>query len=192
MSTTSMSADERAAMTQIGRLWWVWLLTGIAWVIISLVILDFSAASVKTVGVLIGIMFLMAGIQQFFIASVADGWKWLWALFGLVFVVAGIVALFNPTDAFLTLAKVLGFLFLLVGIFWLMEAFAIKDNNPLWWLTLIAGILMVLLAFWTHGQFLLERTYTLLIFAGIWALMAGVTDITKAFVIRRVGKMASH
>lgn len=191
MSASTMTTDDRAVVSQIGRLWWVWLVTGIAWVIISLVILDFNTASVKTVGVLIGVMFLFAGIEQFFIASIADGWKWLWIIFGVVFVGAGIVAIVNPTDAFLTLARVLGFLFLLVGIFWLIEAFAIREYNHLWWLTLIAGIAMIVLAFWTHGQFLLERTYTILIFAGIWALMAGITDITKAFIVRKAGKLAS-
>ena len=44
---------------------------------------------------------------------------------------------------------------------------------------------MILLAFWTSGQFFIERAYTLLVFAGIWALMQGITDIIRAFQIRR-------
>jgi uncharacterized membrane protein HdeD (DUF308 family) len=62
--------------------------------------------------------------------------------------------------------------------------FVERDVNPLWWLGLIAGVLMVILAFWTSGQFFIEKAYTLLVFAGIWALMQGVTDIVRAFAIR--------
>ena len=71
-----------------------------------------------------------------------------------------------------------------VGIWWIFRAFLEKDLNPVWWLTLISGVLMVILAFWTSGQLFIERTYVLLVFAGIWALMQGITDITRAFMIR--------
>jgi len=40
------------------------------------------------------------------------------------------------------------------------------------------------LAFWTSGQFFIERAYTLLVFAGIWALMQGINDIVRAFRLR--------
>ena len=45
---------------------------------------------------------------------------------------------------------------------------------------------MVILAFWTGGQFFIDKAYLLLVFAGIWALLHGVTDIVKAFQIRRL------
>jgi hypothetical protein len=46
----------------------------------------------------------------------------------------------------------------------------------------------VILAFWTAGQFFIEKAYVLLVFAGIWALMQGVTDIVRAFQIRRIAE----
>jgi uncharacterized membrane protein HdeD (DUF308 family) len=64
-----------------------------------------------------------------------------------------------------------------------------REVNELWWLGLIAGILMVVLAFWTAGQFFIEKTYVLLVFAGIWALMQGVTDIVRAFQIRKLDEL---
>jgi hypothetical protein len=42
------------------------------------------------------------------------------------------------------------------------------------------------LAFWTAGQFFVERAYVLLVLAGLWALMQGVTDIVRAFEARRL------
>ena len=48
---------------------------------------------------------------------------------------------------------------------------------------------MVILAFWTAGQFVIEKQYMLLIFAGIWALMQGLTDVLRAFQIREIGRL---
>lgn len=59
--------------------------------------------------------------------------------------------------------------------------------NDLWWLGLISGILMVILAFWVSGEFFLDRAATLLVFAGVWALMKGITDIVRAFQMRELG-----
>ena len=47
---------------------------------------------------------------------------------------------------------------------------------------------MVIMAFWTGGQFFFEKQYVLLVFAGIWALMHGMTDIVNAFAIRKLGR----
>jgi uncharacterized membrane protein HdeD (DUF308 family) len=54
----------------------------------------------------------------------------------------------------------------------------------MWWLGLTTGILLVVLGFWTSGQFFLQRAYTLLVFAGIWALMQGIMEIVRAFQMR--------
>ena len=106
--------------------------------------------------------------------------RWVWVCFGLLFVAAGVVCLANPEDTFAALADILGFLFLLVGVWWMVRAFLEWAFNPLWWLGLVAGILMSVLAFWTAGQFFIEKAYILLVFAGIWALMEGIGDIGRA------------
>jgi uncharacterized membrane protein HdeD (DUF308 family) len=180
-------AEEQAVATAIGRWWWVWIVLGALWILASFVILRFSQASVITVGIIIGIMLLVAGVQEFVVGAFAGGWKWLWYIFGALFILGGLWALFNPTQTFLAIASTLGFIFLLIGVFWMIEAFATMRMNPLWWLGLIAGILMVGLGFWASGQFLVTKAYELLIFAGIWALLHGVTDIIKAFQIKRLG-----
>jgi len=185
MSVSPKATPIAAALREFARFWWLWLLAGIFWIVVALVVLQFDRASITTVGVLIGIMFLLSAIQQFVVGTlVRTGWKWLFYVFGVLFLAAGVVSLVRPEDTFVGVADILGFLFLLVGAFWIIEAFAEKDFNGLWWLGLISGILMVILAFWTSGQFFITKAYTLLIFAGIWALMHGTTDIIRAFQIR--------
>ena len=172
---------------ELGRLWWLWLVFGVVWILIALVVLQFDQASITTVGVLIGAMFLATGAQQFALGAIAEGAMRviLW-IFGLLFVIAGVISLIRPEETFAGVADILGFLFLLVGVFWIIQAFMERDGNDLWWLGLISGIAMVIVAFWTAGQFFLERSYTLLVFAGIWALFHGVGDIIKAFQIRKL------
>jgi hypothetical protein len=181
------AADAEVAGA-IKGLWWMQLILGIAWIVAALVILQFDQASITTIGIIVGIMFIVAGMEQFVLAAVADSLRWLWAIFGVLFLIAGVICFINPEDTFAGIADILGFLFLVVGVWWTIRAFIERDVNPVWWLGLIGGILMIILAFWTSGQFFITKAYTLLVFAGIWALMQGVTDIFRAFAIRSLSK----
>jgi len=186
--TAEPSVVMPAMARDVAKYWWLWLVTGIAWVVAALVVLQFDHRSITTVGVIIGIMFAFAAIQQFVMAAVADHLRWLWALFGVLFGIAAIISFVHPQNTFAGVADILGFLFATVGIWWIIRGFVTKDINPVWWLDLVSGSLMVILAFWTSGQFFIQRSYTLLVFAGIWALMHGVSDIIRAFQVRAVGK----
>ncbi|MBV9533837.1 MAG: DUF308 domain-containing protein [Solirubrobacterales bacterium] len=174
--------------SQVARYWWVELLVGVFWVVLALVVLKFNHASVVTVGVLTGLMFLLFAAEEFALAYLdRGGTRWVWALFGVLLAAAGIIALINPVSTFASFADILGFVFLLLGVVWMVHAFVERVVNPLWWLTLISGVMMIGLAFWVSGQFFLDRAVTLLVFAGIWALTKGITDIVRAFQIRRLG-----
>src|SRR5215207_4106499 len=181
--TRSMS-DPRATAREIADFWWVWIVTGVAWSVAALVVLQFDSASITTIGIIVGGMFWFAAVQQFARAAVADSLRWLWAIFGVFFLVAGIICFVNPEATFAGLADTLGFLFLVVGVCWIVDAFVSREGNDLWWLGLTGGVLMLIMAFWTSGQFFLEKAYTLLVFAGIWALMSAVTDFVRAFRLR--------
>ena len=189
MPSNPLSRDDREAIQALSKLWWLWLAFGIVWIAVSVVILQFDQASITTVGIIIGIMFVGAAAQNFTLGMLADRGKWIFWIFGGLFLVAAILAFISPENTFAAIADILGFLFLIVGVFWIIEAFAGREVNELWWVGLTAGILMVMLGFWTGGQFFIEKTYVLLVFAGIWALMAGITDIVRAFQIRKIGRL---
>lgn len=186
------AAESQQMAGQLARWWWAWVVTGILWLIAGLIILQFRQGSVALVGIIIGVMFLAAGAQELVIGYVSEGWRWLWITFAILLIIGGIWALFNPVQTFTGLASALGFLFLLVGVLWTIEAFASRGANELWWLNLVAGILMIGLGFWAEGQFFATKAYTLLIFAGVWALLHGVSDIIKAFQIKRLGDLAAQ
>jgi uncharacterized membrane protein HdeD (DUF308 family) len=174
----------RESARKLTSYWWVLLLAGIAWTGVALVILQFDSASVTTVGVLIGLMFVALGIENLALARLDVPMRWAWAFFGGLFLVSAVICFANPADTFAGLADILGFLFLVVGVWWMVRSFLERAVNPLWWMGLVSGILMTTLAFWTSGQFFIHRAYLLLVFAGIWALMQGTTSIVRAFQLR--------
>src|SRR3954449_11344127 len=123
-----LSAETRDTVEGLTGFWWMWLLTGVVLVIAPLVVLQFDTPSITTVGVIIGLMFLFAGTQQFAAAALSDGAaRWLALGFGALLVVAGIVALFNPKNTFAGMADILGFLFLCVAVTWIVEALVSLD-----------------------------------------------------------------
>src|SRR3954452_6301997 len=122
-SAATAMPDTPEAARAIASLWWRWQVIGVIWIVASLVILQFDQASITTVGIIIGCMFLLAAVQQSLLASIADHLRWLCLLFGVLFLVAGIIAFIRPKNTFAGMADILGFLFLTVGLWWTIQAF---------------------------------------------------------------------
>jgi Short repeat of unknown function (DUF308) len=95
--------------------------------VITLVVLQFDAASITTVGVLVGAMFTFAAVQTFALVSVPGAGRWISALFGVLFVIAAVICFISPEGTFAALADSLGFLFLVLGIWWMVRAFLERE-----------------------------------------------------------------
>jgi uncharacterized membrane protein HdeD (DUF308 family) len=182
-------AEMRAQVRDMTRWWWVFIVTGIIWLMISVVVLRFTETSVSTVGIIIGVVFTIAAITEFMVAGASHGgWKFVHVLLALVFVLGAIWGYANPKDAFWALAEVLGFILVLYGAIELTEAIVTRDINPLWWLGLIAGILLILLGFWTSQQLLVVKAQLLIFYVGLAALFRGIGQIVFAFQVRHAGR----
>ena len=155
------------------------LVTGILWLIMSLIVFRMELSTVY-VSILFGVIAIAAGIDEFLsMGAVHGGWKWLHGTLGVIFVIAGIVALANPEWTFLALASIIGWWFLFKGIFDLIVAFSTKRVNELWWITLIVGLIELGLAFWVAGNFH-EQVILLVVYVGVLCLSKGITDILLA------------
>ena len=171
---------------EITGMWWLFLITGIAWVIIALIVLRFDTTSIATVGALLGVVFLLAGLNEFMIWTVRRTWRWAHIVLGVVFLIGAIAAFATPYDAFWALASILGFLLVLKGSLDIIASAMTKDVNELWGLGLLAGILELILGFWASQQFFPARAALILIWVGFLALFRGVSEIVLAFQIRRL------
>src|SRR5689334_15508836 len=181
---TRMGASGRAALWRLAGPWWLFLITGIAWLIISVMVLRFTPASVNTVGVLIGVLFLLAAFDEFMVGSVNHSWQWAHILLGALFVVGAIWAFARPFNAFWSLASVLGLLLIFKGTLDLITAIVTRDVNPSWWLGLVTGILELILGFWASQQEFPARGALLLLWVGFFALFRGISEIVVSFELR--------
>jgi uncharacterized membrane protein HdeD (DUF308 family) len=184
-----MDSVRREGARAVTGTWWMFLVTGVLWLIISLIVLRFDITSIATVGALLGVILLIAGANEFMVMSVrAVGWKWLHAILGVLFVIGGIWAFIHPIGAFWELASILGFLLLLKGSMDIVGSVVSRDVNELWWLGLGVGILEVLLAFWVSQQFYAPRAAIIIVWVGFACLFRGISEIVLAFELRHAGK----
>ena len=181
---TAIRSRTRAGLWRMAGPWWVFLVTGIAWLIISVMILRFNPASIATVGVLLGVLFLLCTVNEFVLAAVGHSWGWAHILLGIFFAVGAIWAFARPIDAFWSLASVLGLLLIFKGTLDIISAVMTKEINPSWWLGLVAGILELVLGFWASQQRFPARGALLLLWVGFFALFRGISEIVVAFELR--------
>ena len=183
--------------TMLGRdrakYWWVVLLIGIAWLFIAWLVLRADITSLATVGFLLGGLFIAAGVNEVAIGSmVGGGWKVLHYIIAGILLLGGLWAFIRPINTFFAFASVLGLVLVLQGAFEIVRGVSSRDENPYWWLGLVSGILLVLLAFWVSASdrvFELQaRTFLILLWVGLMALIRGITSIVLAFMVRHAGR----
>ena len=183
-----MDVDELTAEARVltGR-WWLFLVSGIAWIFFAFLVLSWDLTTVWAVAVFFGIGFIGGGVMELAMASVVPSWKWLHVLFGVVSIGAGVIALVWPGQTFLVLAAIIGWYVLISGIVDVVTAFVSRDLDDLWWLRLVVGFLQVLIGFWAVGY--AGRSIALLVvWVGATALARGISSLFLAFGLHSAGK----
>ena len=173
--------------TEATRWWWLFLVTGVLWILYAFVVLSFTVETVWAVALLFGVGFIMGGLFEFMLASVAESWRWLHIVFGIVAIAAGILALVWPRQTFLVLAAITGWYLMIDGIMGIIVAVSTRTINDLWWLGLVLGIAEVLIGFWAVGY--IGRSIALLV---VWvaagALARGISDLMAGFTVHGADK----
>jgi hypothetical protein len=191
-----MLTEERLITREGARYWWLFLVSGILWLLIAWLVLRLNSTSIATVGILLGVVFLIAGINEVGIAALATrGWKIWHYILAVIFFLGALWGFIRPVNTFFALASVLGLILVFYGSFEIIQGVASRAVNPYWWLQLITGILLILLAFWVSGSdrvyALAQRTYLILFWVGFLALFRGFSQILLAFTVRHAGQEAS-
>ena len=188
MTTVDTMFEEREVLEEASGRWWLFLLTGIAWLVFALIVFQWDYTTVSAISYLFGVVAIIAGVNELFEITVSTtGWKIVHGILGVLFIIVGFYAIWHPYDTFATLAALVGLFLLFRGIFDITVAFVTKDEFELWWLQLIAGIAQILLAFWVAGNWQ-NKAILLVVYVGIVALMRGITEIFLAFKLRGVRK----
>lgn len=184
MSTMNALFEEREVKERAAGSWWVFLLTGIAWLIFALIVFQWNYATISAISYLFGVVAIVVAVNEVFQIFVATtGWKFVHGILAVLFLLGGIYALWHPYHTFQTLAALIGYFFLAKGIYDISVAFMTKGQFELWWLQLVTGIIEILLAFWVAGDFN-EKAVLLVIYVGLIALTRGITELFLAFKLK--------
>src|SRR5258708_26725352 len=126
-------------LDQMAGAWWMFFVTGIGWLVISLVVLRFRLSSVVAVGVLMGVVLLLGWLGELLIASMRSRWRWAHVLMAILFLFAACWSFASPFGAFWALATIFGLLLIFRGSLDLVTSISSREINPAWWLGMIAG-----------------------------------------------------
>ena len=180
-----------ALVERTTRYWWVLLITGVAWILVSAIIFRFDYTTVTAIAVLFGIVAIAVGVSELIAAMLTHGWwRVLAILAGVFFIVVGIVAFFKPGNTFVGLAAVISFYFVIAGTWNLITGIWTRSVNSAWWVQTVTGIIELALGFWAAGYW--NRSVTLLVaWVGAIALIRGINEIVLAFRMHEVHEAAA-
>ncbi len=168
----------------VGRWWWVLLVTGILWILIGLYVLQAHYGSAVAVAYLVAFWLIFAGVAEFIEVGVAEGWRWVHVVLGILFVIGGIAALLSPFQTFMVLAALIGIFLVVKGTADFVFALVARHDLDLWWLSLIAGIVEIAIGIWAIG-YQGRSAALLLLWVGIGAIIRGIAQIVAAFHIHK-------
>jgi uncharacterized membrane protein HdeD (DUF308 family) len=171
---------------EAAEVWWLFLATGILWLVFALLVFQVDATTVSGIAILAGVVCVAGGVMELFsAAAVQGGARVVRILLGIAFLVIGGVAFAHPDNTFDALATIFAFYLLFNGIFSIVSA--LLHRTELWWAKLIVGAIQVLLAFWAAGNFG-HKAFLLIVWIGASALAAGVSEIVFALELRSSGR----
>ena len=169
---------------------WGWLLAlGVGSVILGTIGLG-MAFTLTVAGVLLfGLLLVLAGLFQLFGAFKCKGWKStaLHVVIGLLYVVAGVVAVSDPISAAVALTLVIGAAFLAVGALRLIMAFQHRGSRGWIW-ALAGGIVSLLLGTLIILEWPVSGLWIIGLFIAIELIVNGWTTIFVALAARQAGK----
>lgn len=165
------------------RKWYLGL--GILLTIFGVVLLAALPFATLSVVFIFGVLMMIGGLLHFVAAFkiFEGGFRWLWALFGLLYLVAGYYAFSTPVKTAIILTNILAIILIVAGVIRVLSALVFRAIQGWGWtlfsglLTLITGVIILMspdAPFWVLGLFL-----------AVDILFQGVNYLTLASYIRR-------
>jgi len=189
MTTSDTLRDPQASSdTAPLRAKWGWIVAlGFVYVIAGFIALGSIIMATVASVLIVGVMMIIAGVAELFNAFQIKSWgKFLiWALLGVLYIVAGFVAFENPLFAAVVLTLMLGASLVASGIVRIILAFNMKREMPWVWVAL-SGVITLLLGLLILARWPINSVYILGLFLGIDLIMAGAGWIGLGFGLHRV------
>ena len=167
---------------------WGWIVAlGVVYVVAGFIALGSIVMATVASVFIVGIMMIIAGVAELINAFQIKTWgKFLvWALLGVLYIVAGFVTFENPLFAAVLLTLILGASLVASGVVRLFLAFNMKRETPWIWVALSA-VITLLLGVLILARWPVNSVYILGLFLGIDLIMAGAGWIGLGLGLHRV------
>jgi uncharacterized membrane protein HdeD (DUF308 family) len=169
------------------RTHWGWIVAlGIVFLIAGVAALSSVLMATVVSVAFVGAMMLVSGIAEIINAFSVKGWGkfLLWALLGVLYVVAGIVTFQNPLLAATVLTLVLGVTLVIAGCLRVFLATQMAEGTGWVWVVL-SGIITLLLGGVVLAHWPVSSLYMLGIFLGVDLIVAGIGWISTGMALKR-------
>ena len=165
---------------------WGWvLLAGIVYFVAGWIALGSVVLATAVTVYLVGFMMIVSGVGEIISAFRLSGWarSVLWVLIGILYVVAGIMAVRNSLLAAVILTLVLGWSLVASGIARLAVAFSLRQETS-WGLLALSALVTIALGVILLIKWPTSSLFALGILMGVDLVMAGVGQIALAMELR--------
>ena len=166
---------------------WGWIVAlGVVYLVAGFIALGSVVMATVASVFVVGIMMIVAGVAEIINAFQCKGWgKFLvWALLGMLYIVAGFITFENPLFAAVVLTLLLGAALIASGAVRIFLAFSMKRESPWIWV-LISSLITLLLGVLILARWPVSSVYVLGIFLGIDLVMAGASWLGIGFALHR-------
>jgi uncharacterized membrane protein HdeD (DUF308 family) len=188
--TDVLTEDEIAVgdvvSTQLEKMWGWYLAGGIIAMIFGFFVISYRHASVYAIVYLASGFFIAVGLLEIVAGLRAVRQRWPLLVFGVIWLGAGIVGFVWPHITIFIVAVLVGWAFLVLGIFDIVNSIR-YHYLPYWWAYLIRGIIAVALGFLCIRHPGAPLT-ALVVLIGIGAILFGAVELIGAFSARHATK----
>jgi uncharacterized membrane protein HdeD (DUF308 family) len=188
MSSASDTSSHRSLGSGIATLQakWGWIVAlGVVYLIAGFVALGSVMMATVASVIVVGAMMIVAGFAEVIGAFQMKSWGkfMIWALLGVLYVIAGFLTFENPLLAAVLLTLFLGASLIASGVVRLFLAFSMKRESPWVWVAL-SGVITLLLGLLIVARWPVNSVYILGLFLGLDLIMAGAGWISLGASLR--------
>jgi len=185
-----MDGREGQGLEALSAKWHRMLILGVAFMVLGAAGLMLLPLTTIVSVAVFGAYMVVAGLGQLVHAVRTRGWRshWLHVLIGVLYIVGGAAALWDPVLASLFLSLLLGFMLMGIGAVRAVIAFQNRWQLPHWWLAVLGGVLSVVLGFVIVVSWPWSGLWAVGLFVSIDLLVAGSTYVALALAARRLAE----
>jgi uncharacterized membrane protein HdeD (DUF308 family) len=163
-----------AALHRLRDKWGAIVAFGVLLIVLGLAAVAFALAATVATVVVNGVVFLIAGVAEIGVGMHSQGWSrfFFWVIGGLLYLIAGLICIFNPILASVVLTLMLGAGLIAAGVVRIVLGFQLPADHPRS-LVFLAGAVTIILGLIIIGRWPADSVLVLGTLLGVDLLFHG-------------------